>query len=105
MTSPDYCLTNDPWHDLVDIRCYTLKQWGHQQSEKYLSGLQRTIKLLSENPMMGKKRPDIAPDVIGFPHASHIIYYVVNQRQIVVFGVLHQSMAPNLHLKNRDTVL
>ncbi len=101
---PNYCFTADAQSDLIEIRSYTLKQWGSKQSKKYLSELRQTIRLLSETPTIGKQWSDISSDVFSFPHASHVIYYISHKEQLVVFGVLHKSMVPNIHLENRDII-
>ncbi len=97
----NYRLTSDAREDLINIRHYTLTQWGSHQSEKYLSELQHTIQLLSEAPEMGKKRPDISANTFSFPHASHVIYYLMHDEFLLVFAVLHKSMVPNNHLESR----
>ncbi len=101
---PSYRFTEDAQSDLIKIRSYTLKQWGIEQSKKYLLKLRQTIRLLSETPTIGKQRPDISPDVFSFPYVSHVIYYMAHNEQLVVFGVLHKSMVPNAHLEDRDTI-
>ncbi|PHS26343.1 MAG: plasmid stabilization protein [Methylophaga sp.] len=94
-------LSSDAQTDLINIRHYTLKNWGSEQSEKYLTELQQTIELLASSPEMGKKRVDVSNDTLSFPHASHVIYYSVQNDHLLVFAVLHKSMVPNNHLKNR----
>jgi toxin ParE1/3/4 len=101
---PDYRLTSDAQADLIEIRLYTLKRWGNSQSQKYLSELRQTIRLLAETPSLGKCRPDVALGVFSFPYMSHIIYYVVHKHQLIVFGVLHKRMVPLNHLTERDMV-
>lgn len=95
---PHYRLTSDAKSDLIEIRRFTIKQWNITQSQKYLSELRRTIRLLSETPTLGRSRPDVGADVLSFPQASHIIYYVLHEQQLVVFGVLHKRMVPLNHL-------
>jgi len=97
-------LTADAQSDLIEIRRFTLKQWGSSQSLKYLPELRQTIRLLAEAPTLGKQRPELDSDVLSFAHASHVIYYVVHGRQLVVFGVLHKRMVPLNHLTERDMV-
>lgn len=99
-----YRLTPDAQTDLIEIRRYTLKQWGAEQSKKYLLELRQTIRVLSETPTLGKQRHEVGVDVFSFPYVSHVIYYIVNKQQIVIFGVLHKSMLPLIHLENRDTI-
>ena len=101
---PAYRLTPDAQIDLIEIRRYTLNQWGKDQSQKHLSELRQTIKLLSETPTIGKQRHEVGADVFSFPHASHVIYYTLFKQQVVVFGVLHKNMIPFIHLDDRSTI-
>lgn len=96
-----YRLTNDAKQDLINIRYYTVAQWGDEQSKKYLLELQQTILLLTESPNIGKKRPDVLTDTLSFPHGSHVIYYMIHDAHILVFAILHKGMVPNNHLEDR----
>ena len=99
---PGFRLTPDAQTDLIEIRRFTIRQWSKAQSQKYLSELQQTIRLLAETPSLGKSRPDVGPNVLSFPCSSHGIYYVVYEQQLVVFGVLHKRMVPFNHLTVRE---
>lgn len=100
----NYRLTPDAQDDLIEIRRYTLEQWGEIQSIKYLSELRQTIRLLSEAPAIGKQCPDIGSDIYSFPSVSHIIYYTLSEQHLIVIGVLHKSMAPLSHLEDLERV-
>lgn len=100
----NFRLTPDAKSDLIEIRRFTLMQWGSAQSHKYLSELRHIIRLLVETPSLGRLRPDIGSDVLSFLHVSHVIYYVVHDQQLVVFGVLHKRMVPLNHLVERTTI-
>ena len=99
-----YRLTPDAQADLIEIRRYTLNQWGKDQSQKYLSELRQTIQLLSETPTIGKQRHEVGADVFSFPHASHVIYYTLYEQQVVVFAVRHKNMVPFIHLDDRSAI-
>ncbi|AMO55102.1 plasmid stabilization protein [Endozoicomonas montiporae] len=99
-----YRLTLDAQSDLIEIRRYTVAQWGTDQSRKYLSELRKTIHLLAETPSLGKHRPEVGSNVLSFPHGSHVIYYVMHEGVLVVFGVLHKRMVPLNHLVEREVV-
>jgi toxin ParE1/3/4 len=99
-----YRLTPDAQSDLVEIRRFTVKQWGTAQSKKYLSKLRNTIRLLTETPSLGKSRPEVGSNVLSFPYVSHVIYYVVHEQQLVVFGVLPKRMVPLNHLVERELI-
>lgn len=97
-----YRLTPDAKSDLIEIRRFTTKQWGVAQSQKYLSEFRQTIRLLAETPSLGRSRPDVGSDVLSFLQVSHIIYYVLHEQQLVVFGVLYKRMVPLNHLSERE---
>ncbi|WP_299735521.1 type II toxin-antitoxin system RelE/ParE family toxin [uncultured Endozoicomonas sp.] len=59
------------------------------------------MELIAETPALGKGRSDVGLDVLSFPQGSHVIYYVVHEQQIIVFGVLHKRMVPLNHLAER----
>jgi toxin ParE1/3/4 len=100
-----YRLTPDAQSDLVGIRRFTLSRWGADQSRNYLAGLRRTLRLLTETPSsLGKARPEIGSDVLSFAHGSHVIYFLVHEQQLVVFGVLHKRMVPDNHLNKREFI-
>lgn len=101
---PNYRLTSDAQADLIEIRRFTVKQLGNAQSQKYLSELRQTIRLLAETPSLGKARPDVVEGALSFPHVSHTIYYVIHAQQLVVFGVLHKRMVPVNHLDGREMI-
>ena len=99
---PNYNLTPGAQTDLIEIRRYTIEQWGVSQSKKYTSELRKTIRVLSENPLIGIQRQDIAAGVFSFPYASHVFYYIYQNKQLVIFGILHKGMVPYNHLGNRE---
>ena len=51
---PGFRLTPDAQTDLIEIRRFTIRQWSKAQSQKYLSELQQTIRLLAETPSLSK---------------------------------------------------
>ena len=98
---PSYRFTQDARVDLLNIRKYTLKTWGREQSTKYLQELNNTLQLLSDSPSIGIQRTDISLTTFSFPCASHIIYYTLNNNSLIVFAVLHKNMVPEKHVSNR----
>lgn len=94
-------LTRDAQQNLRDIRRYTVNTWGQPQSKTYLEGMQDAIRLLAEFPGQGLARQDVDDGVFSFPYGSHMLYYRLEKQQLVVFGVLHQRMVPERHLKGR----
>tara|TARA_R110002020_G_scaffold350210_1_gene563617 strand:+ start:28380 stop:28682 length:303 start_codon:yes stop_codon:yes gene_type:complete len=94
-------LTRDAQQDLKAIRRYTVDTWGQEQSRKYLQGARETMELLAEFPAQGLARLDVGEGVFSFPYGSHMLYYRLEKKQLVVFAVLHQRMVPTEHLQGR----
>lgn len=99
-----YRLTQDARPDLIEIRRYTVDQWGVAQSHRYLSELRETICVLAEAPLIGRVRPEVGSKVLSFPYSSHVIYYVVHEQQMVIFAVLHKRMVPINHITEREII-
>ena len=99
-----YRLTRDARRDLSAIREFTKRRWGNEQSKKYILELRKILTLLSDNPLMGVRRRDIDEGVYSFPHASHVVYYMIEKKQLIVIGILHSSMVPTNHLEGRTLV-
>ena len=97
----DYRLTPDAQSDLIEIRQYTVAQWGAEQSKKYLAELRQMMLLLSESPEIGSQRSEFGTEVLSFPHSGHVIYYQYHDKQLIVFAVLHKNMVPIAHLEGR----
>ena len=96
-------LTLDAQSDLLDIRRFTISQWGATQAQRYLAELRRSIQRLAQTPSLGKARPDIGSNVSSFPHASQVIYDIVHE-QLVVFAVFHKRMVPARHLREQEII-
>lgn len=101
---PSFRLTLGAQSDLIEIRRYSLQEWGVVQSQKYLSELRKVIALVAESPALGKARPEVGTNVFSFPHHSHVIYYMIHDQQVVVFGVLHKRTVPLNHLVDRELI-
>ena len=95
-------LTYDAQQDLISIRKYTIKEWGIKQSQLYITGIRNTILQIRDNPRLGKERPELLEGVSSFPFESHVIYYLIQNEQMIVLGLLHKSMLPTHHLEYRN---
>jgi toxin ParE1/3/4 len=78
--------------DLKTIGRYTLRQWGREQRDTYLRGVDRRITWLADHPALGRRRTDIAPGYRCFAHEAHLIFYLIREGGIDIIGVPHQAM-------------
>ena len=93
-----YILSPQAQASLKEIRAYTLKQFGKQQTMVYLKKLRNQMKALAIPPAMGKERPEIKVGYYCSFIGSHTIYYRLSDTHIDIIDVLHQSMEPMRHL-------
>ena len=93
-----YILSPQAQRNLKDIRAYTLKNFGKQQTTAYLKILQKHMKALAATPSKGKKRDEIKTGYYSSFIGSHTISYRIAHTHIDIIDVLHQSMEPMRHL-------
>ena len=103
---PTFTLTNMAKADLKDIGRHTLKKWGREQRNHYLSILDACFRQLADNPFNGKDCSEIRSGYRKFNVGSHIIFY----RQIVtdsieIVRVLHGHMDVENHLSEVGDVI
>lgn len=84
--------------DLDGIWEYTVEKWNSEQAGAYLYAIDQALKLLRTNPRLGRSAQHIRQDLFKFPVASHVIYYMLTSRNLVVVRILHKSMDVERHL-------
>ncbi len=80
--------------DLSEIAVYTLEQWGEKQTDKYLAQLDDRCDFLAANPLIGRACPEVAQGLRRFPEGSHIIFYEMRPRSVLIVRILHRSRVP-----------
>ena len=84
--------------DLLDIWLHSSREWGDEQADQHLDDLDQAIRLLAEQPLMCRERPEFCPPVRIHHHAHHLIVYLTVTDGISVVRVLHESMDVDSHL-------
>ncbi len=87
-----YRLTPLAKSDLIDIWNYTVETWSEKQAEEYLQDIESKLIHLSDNPRLGKHRPEIVHGYYSFPVRKHIIFYLISDSYIDIIGILHGKM-------------
>jgi toxin ParE1/3/4 len=89
MPNPEYRLSPKARDDMESVWLYTLSQWGHEQTGKYIDDLAAAFDLLTTNPRLGKSGDNIRPGYRKHPTLRHVIYYREVDYGIEIIRVLH----------------
>ncbi len=97
----DYRLIISPvaQDDLKNIYQFGLRNWGVNQSLKYLENLKERFWALIKQPLIGIERSELMPEMRSFPVESHIVFYQVRSKKIEIIRILHGRQDPNRHIK------
>ena len=58
-------------------------------ADRWLDAMEEKCRRLAQMPGLGRKRPDLAPDLRGFPVGNYIIFYREVAEGIQVIRILH----------------
>ena len=89
-----YSLSPQAQESLKGIHAYTLKNFGKQQTSKYIKELRNRMRELAISPSKGQERKEVKSGYYSSFVGSHTIYYRIANNHIEVMDVLHQSMDP-----------
>jgi toxin ParE1/3/4 len=79
--------------DIRNIWSYSVEKWGEEHTVQYLTGLNRKLDQLSQEPdTFGVRRPDIKPDYMSCLYERHIVFFKKVNDSIKVIRILHQRM-------------
>ena len=96
---PKYILSPEAKEKLKQIRNYTLKNYGKQQTKTYLRMLRDRMRKVAKQPdTLGTNRNDIKKGYYSVFAGKHTIYYRIRDTHIDIIDVLHQRMDPKKHL-------
>lgn len=93
-----YILSPNAQKSLKQIKLYSQKKFGKQQTRLYLTALKDNLDRIAEDPLMGTQRSDIKEGYYSVIFGSHVIFYRIKKNQVNVIDVLHQSMDTLKHL-------
>jgi toxin ParE1/3/4 len=95
---PRFELSRAAVADLNAIAEYTADRWGKEQTRVYLDALQARLTQLAYQPLIGRKRDELATGLLCFPFESHVVFYCATDFGIAVVRVLHERQDPFRHI-------
>lgn len=73
---------------LEEIFYYGLLEFGPIQANKYQEAIHQTFDLLAFMPKVGRPSERHPDNQYRFPHGSHVIYYHVEQDNIIIDDIV-----------------
>lgn len=96
---PKFSLRPEAHSDLEEIWDYTVETWDEEQAERYLRLINRSLDDLSKNSALGRACDFIRAGYRKHLVGRHVVYYrLIEDGEIDVVRVLHQSMDFDRHL-------
>ncbi len=95
-----YKLTSKAENDLIEIYVYGFQKFGERQAEKYFSELEDCFQVLNTSPLICRERIEFTPPVRIHHHGRHLVIYVIQENQILIVRILHDSMDIQQHLSS-----
>ena len=84
--------------DLEKAWCDTFERWGVAQADAYVDLLYDRMRLLFEQPYLGRVCDELRRGYRRILTGSHIVFYRVDGETIVIVRVLHEKMDFDAHL-------
>ncbi len=81
------------------ILLHTGQRWGSAQRDAYREALDQAFTTLSVNPLIGRSRDEIAPNLRSHNFQQHVIYERVAVETVTVLRVLHGKMDAARHVE------
>jgi len=94
----DCVLSRRAAQDIQEIADYGFANFGIAKSREYGQGLEKCIKHLAESPSIGVVAGELAVGLRRYKYESHWIFYVEQNREILVVRILQKNMDFMRHL-------
>ena len=98
---PFFRLSAKSLEDLKSIGRFTLKSWGREQRNIYLSKIDESFHILAEQPQLANARDDIRKGYRVYHVGRHLIFYRQKPAEIEIIRILHDRMDVETHLRKR----
>jgi toxin ParE1/3/4 len=87
--------------DLAEVWQYSNRQWGPEQADRYIAGLQEACGKLAANPSLGRPIPEVPKEIRQYRYGSHVIVHQMDGEQVYVARILHEGMDHLRHLRKK----
>jgi toxin ParE1/3/4 len=85
--------------DLVEIRQFSVEQFGPEAADRYFLGFDDAFDLLATHPHAGPLKPEYGKAYRCLVHRQHRIFYVVEAEVVLIVRILHHARDARSALK------
>jgi toxin ParE1/3/4 len=84
-------LTDRAIADLLEIKAYSINEWGEKVAAVYIATFEKALKLIELNPGILLPNPDLSDAMLFYRVEKHLMACVAIDRGICVLTVIHAS--------------
>jgi toxin ParE1/3/4 len=88
--------------DMLGIAEYSLRQWGEAQAARYLAQLAGCCRRVADYPLIGRACPRILSGLRRIEQGSHVVFFLVEDGDVLIVRVLHKSMQPERWMRGEE---
>lgn len=86
--------------DLVDIRLYSLENFGPDMADAYFLSFDQAFDRLATHPYIGVGCPEFGIGMRCLVHRRHRIFYVIENETVVIVRIIHHARDNTRALKS-----
>jgi toxin ParE1/3/4 len=76
--------------DLIEIWDYIAED-SVANADAFVDNIHETMQMLANQPRSGRRRAELAPDILSFPFGRYIIFYRSSRKGLEIVRILHGS--------------
>lgn len=77
--------------DLVEIRRYSIEQFGAVVADAYFLGFEEAFAILRRHPLAGSQQPALGKSLRCYTHRKHRIFYIVEAELVLIVRIIHHA--------------
>lgn len=85
--------------DLLEIREYSIEQFGGDVADNYFLGFDEAFDLLADHPLIGAARPELGKGIRCLVHQRHRIFYYLEGDVVLIVRIVHHARDARRALK------
>jgi toxin ParE1/3/4 len=90
--------TKDAYSDLLDISRFTRRTYGKRQAVRYIEQIEHCCKGLAAGRYRGRPADSISSGLRKQIVESHVVFFRLSNRDVVIVRILHVAMNHEDHL-------